>query len=38
MTKRRTNKNKKTKNIPKKYTNNLSNKDKKKTITEFKKI
>jgi hypothetical protein len=31
-TKRRTNKNKKTKNIPKKYTNKLSNKDKKKQL------
>ena len=32
MTKRRTNKNKKTKNIPKKYTNKLSTKDKKKQL------
>lgn len=31
-TKRRTNKNKKTKNIPKKYTNKLSTKDKKKQL------
>ena len=36
MTKRRTNKNKKTKNIPKKYTNNLSNKDKKKQLQNLK--